>query len=116
MDMNSMLPFLLMGNGDNNMLAMFALMSMMKSQEKPKRGPRAKSKVIEDTTDTSNFSYDELRAAFDKILAERTKEKLDNAPVPAPIEDDSKPEYLDKCDSVSYVPEGVVSYETGSAD
>ena len=117
MDINSMLPFLLMGKGDNNMLAMFALMSMMKSQEKPKRGLRAKSKVIEDTTDTSNFSYDELRAAFDKILAERTKEKLDNAPVPAPIEDDSKPEYLvDDSGFVNYVPDGIVSYETDSAD
>ena len=117
MDTNSMLPFLLMGKGDNNMLTMFALMSMMKSQEKPKRGPRAKSKVIEDTTDTSNFSYDELRAAFDKILAERTKEKLDNAPIPAPIEDDSKPEYLvDDSDFVNYVPDGIVSYETDSAD
>lgn len=117
MDIKSMLPFLLMGKGDNNMLAMFALMSMMKSQEKPKRGLRAKSKVIEDTTDTSNFSYDELRAAFDKILAERTKEKLDNAPVPAPIEDDSKPEYLvDDSGFVNYVPDGIVSYETDSAD
>ena len=117
MDTNSMLPFLLMGKGDNNMLTMFALMSMMKSQEKPKRGPRAKSKVIEDTTDTSNFSYDELCAAFDKILAERTKEKLDNAPVPAPIEDDSKPEYLvDDSGFVNYVPDGIVSYETDSAD
>ena len=117
MDISSMLPFLLMGKGDNNMLAMFALMSMMKSQEKPKRGLRAKNKVIEDTTDTSNFSYDELRAAFDKILAERTKEKLDNAPVPAPIEDDSKPEYLvDDSGFVNYVPDGIVSYETDSAD
>ena len=117
MDINSMLPFLLMGKGDNNMLTMFALMSMMKSQEKPKRGLRAKSKVIEDTTDTSNFSYDELCAAFDKILAERVKEKLDNAPVPAPIEDDSKPEYLvDDSGFVNYVPDGIVSYETDSAD
>lgn len=117
MDINSMLPLLLMGKGDNNMLTMFALMSMMKSQEKPKRGLRAKSKVIEDTTDTSNFSYDELCAAFEKILAERTKEKLDNAPVPAPIEDDSKPEYLvDDSTFVNYVPDGIVSYETDSAD
>ena len=117
MDINSMLPFLLMGKGDNNMLAMFALMPMMKSQEKPKRGPRAKSKVIEDTADTSISSYDELCAAFNKILEERTKEKLDNAPVPAPIEDDSKPEYLvDDSDFVSYVPDGIVSYETDSAD
>ena len=117
MNINSMLPLLLMGKGENNMLTMFALMSMMKSQEKPKRGLRAKSKVIEDTTDTSNFSYDELCAAFDKILAERTKEKLDNAPVPAPIEDDSKPEYLvDDSTFVNYVPDGIVSYETDSAD
>lgn len=117
MDINSMLPFLLMGKGDNNMLAMFALVSAMKSQEKPKRGLRAKSKVIENTTDTSNFSFDELCAAFDKILAERTKEKLDNAPVPAPIEDDSKPKYLiDDSGFVNYVPDGIVSYETDSAD
>lgn len=117
MDINSMLPFLLMGKGDNDMLTMFALMSMMKSQEKPKRGLRAKSKVIEDTTDTSNFSFDELCAAFDKVLAGRTKEKLDNAPVPAPIEDDSKPEYLvDDSGFVNYVPDGIVSYETDSAD
>ena len=117
MNINSMLPFLLMDKGDNNMLTMFALMSIMKSQEKPKRGLRAKSKVIEDTTDTSNFSFDELCAAFDKVLAERTKEKLDNAPVPAPIEDDSKPEYLiDDSGFVNYVPDGIVSYETDSAD
>ena len=117
MDINSMLPFLLMGKGDNNMLTMFALMSMMKSQEKPKRGLHAKSKVIEDTTDTGNFSFDELCAAFNKVLAERTKEKLDNAPVPAPIEDDSKPEYLiDDSSFVNYVPDGIVSYETDSAD
>lgn len=117
MDINSMLPFLLMGKGDNNMLAMFALMPMMKSQEKPKRGPRAKSKVIEDTADTSISSYDELCAAFNKILEERTKEKLDNAPVPAPIEDDSKPEYLvDDSGFVNYVPDGIISYETDSAD
>ena len=117
MDINSMLPFLLMGKGDNNMLTMFALMSTMKSQEKPKRGLRAKGKVIEDTIDTSNFSFDELCAAFDKVLAGRTKEKLDNAPVPAPIEDDSKPEYLvDDSGFVNYVPDGIVSYETDSAD
>lgn len=117
MDINSMLPFFLMSNGDNNMLAMFALMTTMKSQKKPKRSLRAKSKVIEDTTDTSNFSFDELCAAFDKVLAERTKEKLDNAPVPAPIEDDSKPEYLiDDSGFVNYVPDGIVSYETDSAD
>lgn len=117
MDINSMLPFLLMGKGDNNMLTTFALMSMMKSQEKSKRGLRAKSKVTEDTTDTSNFSYDELCAAFDKILAERTKEKLDSAPVPAPIEDDSKPEYLaDDSGFVNYVPDGIVSYEIDSTD
>lgn len=116
MDINSMLPFLLMGKSDNNMLTMFALMSMMKSQEKPKRGLRAKSKIIEDAIDTSNFSYDELRAAFDKILAERAKEKLDNAPVPAPIDDDSKPAYLDDSGFVNYVPNGIVSYEIDAAD
>ena len=117
MDTNSMLPFLLMGKGDNNMFTMFALMSMMKSQEKLKRGLRAKSKVVEDTSDTNISSYDELRAIFNEILAERTKEKLDNAPVPAPIEDDSKPEYLvDDSTFVNYVPDGIVSYETDSAD
>ena len=116
-DINSMLPFLLMGKGDNNMLTMFALMSMTKSREKPKQGLREKSKVIEDTTDTSNFSFEELCAAFNKFLAERAKEKLDNAPVPAPIEDDSKPEYLvDDSGFVNYVPDGIVSYETDSAD
>lgn len=119
MDMSSMLPFLLMGkNGNNDMLTMFAMMNMMKPQKKSERDPCAKSKVTTDDTDKCTFTYDELKDVIDKALTKRAKDKevLDNASVPAPIEDDSKPEYLDDPGFVNYIPDGIVSYETNTAD
>lgn len=119
MDMSSMLPFLLMGkNGGNDMLTIFAMMNMMKPQKKSERGQRAKSKVTTDDADKCTFTYEELSDAIGKALAKRAKDKeeLDNAPVPAPIEDNSKPDYLGASNSVSYVPDGIVSYDTYSAD
>lgn len=118
MDINSMLPFLLMGKGDNNMLTMFAMMNMLKPQKKSERGQRAKSKVTTDDADKCTFTYDELKDVINKALTKRAKDKevLDNASVPAPIEDDSKPEYLDDPGFVNYIPDGIVSYETNTAD
>lgn len=119
MDMSSILPFLLMGkNGGNDMLTMFAMMNMMKPQKKSERGQRAKSKVTTDDADKRNLSHEEICEALDKLLSEyaKTQGKLDNAPVPAPIEDNSKPEYLNEPGFVSYVPDGIVSYEINTAD
>ena len=91
---------------------------MMKPQKKSERGQRAKSKVVIDDADKCTFTYEELSDAIGKALAKRAKDKeeLDNAPVPPPIDDDSKPEYLDEPGIVSYVPDGIVSYDTYSAD
>lgn len=119
MDMSSMLPFLLMGkNGGNDMLTMFAMMNMMKPQKKSERGQRAKSKVTTDDADKCTFTCDELKDVINKALTKRAKDKevLDNASVPAPIEDDSKPEYLNDPGFVNYIPDGIVSYEINTAD